>query len=82
MNGSDRMRFLLPISVRGFLGAFFVVGGLYAGVILTKKLTPDVGALIFLAVFFFPIGCWILFRIAQIIRSVRRYNSRGTVGIA
>jgi hypothetical protein len=82
MNSNDRMRFVLPISVAGFLGAFLVVGGLYVGLILTKKQSPDAGALIFFAVFFFPIGCWILFRVAQIIRSIRRYTNRGSISVA
>jgi hypothetical protein len=82
MNGSDRMRFALPVSVARSLGAFLVVGGLYVGVILGKKQSLDDGALIILAVFLFPIGCGIPFRVAQIIRSMRRYTSRESISAA
>jgi hypothetical protein len=82
MNGDDRMRFVLPISAAGFLGAFLLLRGLYTYLVLTKKQILEAGALIFFAAFFSPIALWIVFRIGQIIRSIRRYNNRGNISVA
>jgi hypothetical protein len=82
MSGEDRMRFFLPISVAGFIGAFLVVGGIYIYSRLANGKSADVGSVIFFTAFFLPIACWIVFRLTQIIRSVRRYNRRGSVGLA
>ena|ERR1700686_3009302 len=82
MNGDDRMRFVLPISVAGFLGGFLIVAGLYLILIFENKQRVDPGAMIFFIAFFLPIACWIAFRIVQIARSIRRYNNRGSVGAA
>jgi hypothetical protein len=78
MGRSGRMRFVLPISMAGFLGAFLLIAGLYSYFVITRNRHFEVGELIFFAVFFFPILCWSLFRMVQVLRSIRRYNTRGT----
>jgi hypothetical protein len=60
----------------GFLGSFLVVGGLYLYMVILTKRTFSPGEIIFFAVFFMPILFWSLFRVMQIIRSIRRYNAR------
>lgn len=77
MSDAERMQFLFPISVSGYLGAFLVIGGIYLLGVFSRTISPGPGELIFFAAFFFPIGVWLCFRIAQVIRSVRRYNKRG-----
>ncbi len=81
MSSNDRMRLVLPISVAGFLGAFLVIGGLYAYLLLNEQQNLEPGALIFFAAFAFPIVCWSAFRFVQILRSIRRYNTRGSVRV-
>ena len=80
MNSGNRLRFVMPISVAGFFGAFMVIGGLYTYFDITKRRGLEIGALIFFSAFSLPIACWIILRILQIVRSIRRYNNRGSVG--
>jgi hypothetical protein len=82
MSNTERMQFLFPISVSGYLGAFLVIGGIYLCGVFFWRIRPGPGELIFFADFFLPIGFWLCFRIAQVIRSVRRYNKRGESGPA
>jgi hypothetical protein len=82
MNGDDRMRLVLPVSIAGLLGGLLVLAGLSAYLMFTNKERLDPGAFIFFAALFLPIACWIAFRIVQIVRSIRRYNSRRRVGLA
>jgi hypothetical protein len=82
MSSNDRMQYLLPISVAGYLSGFLVVGGLYLYILFFSKSRPKAGELTFFIEFLIPIACWIVFRIIQIFRSVRRYNDRGSGAMA
>jgi hypothetical protein len=82
MSSTERMQFLFPISVSGYLGAFLVIGGIYLLSVFSRRIRPGLGELIFFVVFFLPIGFWLFFRIVQVIRSARRYNKRGESGAA
>jgi heme/copper-type cytochrome/quinol oxidase subunit 3 len=59
MNAAERMRFLLPISVAGFLGAFFVIGGIYLFELFSQRKHAGPGEWIFFVAFFLPIGFWL-----------------------
>ena len=67
---------------RRILRRLFFLAGLYAYLMFTNKERLDLGALIFFTVLLLPIACWIALRIVQIVRSIRRYNDHGSVGIA
>jgi hypothetical protein len=79
MTGRERYSFLVPITVAGYLGAFLLLVGIDVYALLILKATfVNYGDLIFLIVLSFPLACWFLFRFAQVIRSIGRYNDRGS----
>jgi len=77
MSGEEQQLFLFPISVAGYIGGFLVVTGLYLYLLIYSKKAAGRGELIVFSMLFLPIVAWFCFRAVQVIRSVRRYNSRG-----
>jgi hypothetical protein len=77
MSSQDRYSFLVPITVAGYLAAVLLIGGLlvYDHWYLRNtaiRVDPTVAVVLLL-----PLPVWFVFRSAQVIRSVHRYNDRG-----
>jgi hypothetical protein len=77
MNNSDRQRFVLPITITGFLGSFLLILGLMLWASLVLKDSGNFEYRLFFYIFGIPLVLWFSFRAWQIHRSVHRYNSRG-----
>jgi hypothetical protein len=78
MSGQDRYSFLLPITIAGYLAAVLLTALLlaYSQWYFEKSVKHvDPTAAI---VFVLPLLAWFAFRSVQVIRSIRRYNDRGT----
>ena len=77
MSSDDRMLFFLPISVGGWLSGTLVISGviLYT---LYRNGPDSVSNPWLLVVLFVPLVLWLIYRNIQIVRSVRRFNARGT----
>ena len=77
MPSEDRYSFLVPITVAGYLAAVLLIGGLLAYdrwyfKHSSKRVDPTVAIALVS-----PLPVWFLFRMMQVIRSIRRYNNRG-----
>jgi hypothetical protein len=76
MSAAEHQWFLVPITVAGYLGALLVIIGLYMyDLLYFKKLAGHWDPILFVA-FALPVPMWFIFRYAQVIRSIRRYNGR------
>lgn len=76
MSSQDQQLFLLPVTIAGYIASFLVVAGLYGYMLIARKKPASGQELIFFLEFALPIVLWFCFRGVQVIRSVRRYNSR------
>jgi hypothetical protein len=77
MSSEERSRFLVPITVGGYLAALLVIAGLlffnlWYLKLAANRVDPTVAITLFL-----PIVAWFAFRSVQVLRSIRRYNRRG-----
>lgn len=77
MSGEERERFILPISIVGYIGGLMWLGVLYASLVLREKMSLGYSDVFLWVAFVAPLGGWFIFRFVQVIRSIRRYNDRG-----
>ncbi len=77
MSSEDRYSFLVPITVAGYLAAVLLIGGLlvydrWYFKHSATRVDPTVAVALVS-----PLLVWFFLRTIQVIRSIRRYNSRG-----
>jgi len=77
MSSEERSRFLVPITVGGYLAAVLVIAGLLFVNFWYVKLPANRIDSTVVIILFLPIVPWFAFRSVQVIRSIRRYNNRG-----
>lgn len=77
MTSKERYLFLVPITIAGCIGTLLVLLGMDAYTLYHFKKSVNFGDVIFFIAFIVPIATWFAFHFVQVIRSVRRYNTRG-----
>ena len=78
MSSQDRYSFLVPITIAGYLAAVLLTALLLTyGQWYFEKSVKQVDPTAAIA-FVLPLPVWFPFRSVQVIRSIRRYNDRGT----
>ena len=77
MSSEDRQLFLVPITIAGLIGASVLIPALmlWMSILLKVRISFDAT---FFAIFGVPLGFWFGLRTLQILRSIRRYNQRGS----
>lgn len=76
MSSDERLRFLLPVTVSGYIAVFLLIGGLELYTTLILKMPSALKYSAFLVTFALPVVPWFCFRALQVYRSVHRYNAR------
>jgi hypothetical protein len=77
MSSDDRMLFFLPISVAGWFAGTLVISGILVYT-LYRNGRDSIGNFWLLVALLVPLVFWLAYRSVQIVRSVRRFNMRGS----
>src|SRR3974390_336592 len=80
MSSRDRELFLMPISVAGWIGGTVVMMAIAAlGFYKDSSFERAFAGLFIVLILLLPLFVWFGYRALQIMRSVRRFNERGSV---
>lgn len=80
MSSKDRQRFLVPISVAGWLGGTIIMGAIAAYAEYSMPSPAQVFAGVFIVVILLiPLLFWFGYCGLQVMRSIRRFSDRGSV---
>jgi hypothetical protein len=78
MSSEDRRLFLMPITVAGLIGAFLLIPALMVWMAFLLKQPIDFHYGLSFLILGLPLGLWFGFRGFQVVRSIQRYNQRGS----